>query len=130
MHPPLAAIDHIHIHVRERTAAEAWYARVLGLTRLPHLAHWAEGGGPLTLGDAAGVLHLAVFERAGTAPLVSGRGTVALRVDAAAFAAWRTHLAQALGRELPVADHGLTHSIYFSDPDGNPFEFTTDEVQL
>lgn len=124
-HPPVfQAIDHLHLHVRDRAAAEAWYAQALGLRRVPELAHWAAGGGPLTLSDPAGVLHLALFER----PVQPHHATLALRVDAAGFAAWRAHLASVLGQELKVVNHRESISVYFTDPDGNPFEITTYEV--
>jgi catechol-2,3-dioxygenase len=122
--PSLTGIDHIHVYVADRAAAEAWYARVLGLTRLPQLAFWATGGGPLTLGDASGSVHLALFEQQ---PMRQVRSTIALGASAAQFMAWRTHLVSALGRELALSDHQVSWSIYFADPDGNPFEITTYE---
>ncbi len=121
--PPFTAIDHLHVHVRHRPDAERWYADVLGLQRVPALVHWAQDGGPLTLADAAGVLHLAVFERPDTAPSPH-RGTVALRIDPQQRPHWQAHLQAHLGRPLAVVDHGLTQSLYFADPDGNPFELT------
>lgn len=35
------------------------------------------------------------------------------------------HLAKALGRPPELEDHQITWSMYFSDPDGNPFEITS-----
>jgi catechol-2,3-dioxygenase len=122
--PSFTGIDHIHVHVADRAAAEAWYASVLGLTRAPQLAFWATGGGPLTLADASGSVHLALFEHQ---PLQECRSTIALGATAAAFMAWRARLALALGRELALSDHEVSWSIYFADPDGNPFEITTYE---
>lgn len=123
--PPLDAIDHLHLHVSHRDAAEAWYARVLGLRRVPELAHWAQDGGPLTLADRGHTLHLALFERPGR---TTGQGSVALRVSAEGFAAWQAHLARELGDAPAPVDHGESVSIYFHDPDGNPFEITHYEV--
>jgi len=44
---------------------------------------------------------------------------------ASEFLAWRTHLAVALGRTIEAVDHDLAWSIYFTDPDENPFEITS-----
>jgi catechol 2,3-dioxygenase-like lactoylglutathione lyase family enzyme len=139
--PPLHRIDHIHVFVADRVAAEDWYARVLGLKRVPALAHWAEGGGPLTLADAGGSIHLALFEdrdaarsqrdgaesigaTAARSARPASRSTIALGVDAASFRAWQAHLPAQLGRAVAVVDHGEAESLYFQDPDGNPFEIT------
>lgn len=116
----LDRVDHIHVFVRNRAAAEAWYARVLHLERLPELAFWAADGGPLTLGNAPGTVHLALFER----PAQPCRSTVALAVSAAAFIEWRAHLGSVLGQPAVLEDHALSWSMYFADPDGNPFEIT------
>jgi NAD(P)-dependent dehydrogenase (short-subunit alcohol dehydrogenase family) len=121
--PPIASVDHLHVFVQDRAAAERWYADVLGLHRVEPLAHWAADGGPLTLADAADRVHLALFER----PPQPNRATVALGVDAAAFLAWRAHLARWLGAAPEAVDHGQAWSMYFSDPDRNPYEITCHE---
>lgn len=119
--PPLSGVDHLHVFVADRAAAERWYAGALGLRRVDALAHWAAGGGPLTLADAAGRVHLALFERAPQ----PNRATIALGTDAAGFIAWRQHLARWLGKAPQAVDHRESWSIYFSDPDGNPYEITS-----
>jgi catechol-2,3-dioxygenase len=119
--PTLAGFDHFHVHVRDRAAAERWYARVLGLQRVEALAHWAQGGGPLTLTNANGSVHLALFQRP---PAPVNHSTLALRVTSEAFETWRAHLAAELPEPPTVEDHGLSRSIYFSDPDGNPYELS------
>lgn len=123
MTPSLLGFDHIHVFVQDRTAAEAWYASVLGLTRTPDLEFWAEGGGPLTLQDSDNTIHIALFER----PHQKNRATVALRVSADAFRGWRAHLASFTALKMTTEDHGVSMSLYFSDPDGNPYEITTYE---
>lgn len=123
MSPHFDAIDHLHLHVSDRPAAEAWYARVLGLRRLIEFEHWAADGGPLTLSDAAGQLHLALFER----PPQGGMPTIALRVSAGGLLDWRAHLRRELGQAPALVDHGESRSIYFKDPDGNGFEITSYE---
>lgn len=121
--PTLEKIDHLHVHVADRARSEAWYRDVLGLRRVPELAFWAEGGGPLTLANAAGTVHLALFER----PREAGRATVAFAVGAAGFMAWRAHLQAALGAAPALEDHSVSWSLYFRDPDGNPYEITSYE---
>lgn len=123
MPPSLDRIDHIHVQVADRARAERWYAEVLALSRMAQLESWATGGGPLTLANASGTIHLALFERA---PEPS-RSTVAFGVAAADFVAWRRHLESQLGRPIEPVDHQLAWSIYFADPDGNPYEITTYE---
>jgi catechol-2,3-dioxygenase len=120
MPPALQAIDHIHVFVGARAAAEQWYASVLGLKRAPELEHWAADGGPLTLTNASGSIHLALFERTE----MPCRSTVAMRVDADSFVSWQSHLREHLGRDVPAVDHDVSWSLYFSDPDRNPYEIT------
>jgi catechol-2,3-dioxygenase len=120
MTPTIDRIDHIHLYVADRAAAQRWYAEVLGFTVVPALAHWAEGGGPLTLADASGAVHLALFERAPQ----PNRATVAFGTSRPQFERWLAHLSQALGRTIERVDHGIAWSLYFSDPDGNPYEIT------
>jgi len=114
-------IDHIHIHVRDRRKTELWYAQVLGFTRIEKYAFWAVDGGPLTLQNKAETVHLALFEN----PDIQ-RTTVAFGVGSAGLLAWITHLS-ANGIDVQPVDHQLAWSIYFKDPDGNPFEITTYE---
>ena len=123
MAPTPERIDHIHVFVADRAAAQAWYARVLGLTRVAELAFWAADGGPLTIGTAAGTIHLALFER----PAQPCRSTIALGTTAATFVAWRAHLTDVLGHAIEAVDHGVSWSLYFADPDANPFEITSYE---
>jgi catechol-2,3-dioxygenase len=123
MIPVLDRIDHIHVYVADRTAAEHWYERVLALTRVAELEGWAEDGGPLTLANASGSVHIALFER----EVQPCRSTIAFAVTAQAFVAWQRHLFSALGDDAAVEDHTLSMSLYFSDPDGNPYEITTYE---
>lgn len=63
MAPKLTGIDHIHVFVSDRVTAEDWYRRVLGLVRAPALESWAAAGGPVTVADESGQVHLALFER-------------------------------------------------------------------
>ena len=122
MAPELERVDHVHVFVADRAAAERWYGRVLGLERVDALALWASDGGPLTLGNASGSIHLALFERP---PAGKCRSTIALATSAEGLLAWQRHLGAELGKAPPGVDHQVSWSIYFEDPDGNPFEITT-----
>ena len=123
--PPVQSIDHIHVFVADRAAAERWYDRVLGFMRVKEYEFWAADGGPLTIQNREGTVHIALFER----PAEKCRSTIALGVGAREFLAWRTHLAQALEQAPTIEDHDLSVSLYFRDPDGNPYEITTYEYQ-
>jgi catechol-2,3-dioxygenase len=120
--PALDTVDHIHVLVSDRAKARRWYEEVMGLKVVPSLEFWAPEGGPLTIANAAGSIHLALFEKK---PTQLCRSTIALRVTAADFLAWREHLHTSLGAECMAIDHQVSWSLYFSDPDGNPFEITT-----
>ncbi|REC95299.1 VOC family protein [Kushneria indalinina] len=122
MPPSLDRIDHIHVYVADRTAAERWYQRVLGLERVAALAFWAdEPGGPLIIADSTGAVCLSLFERA-HAPC---RSTIALGVSGEQFYQWQNWLMQELPVPPRLEDHQVAWSLYFSDPDDNPFEITT-----
>lgn len=121
MAPTLERVDHIHVFVSDRAAAEQWYASVMGFTRVNNLEFWAPDGGPLTIGNQSGTIHLALFER----PAEKCRSTIALAVDASQFVAWHAHLTNVLAKSVEPVDHQVSWSLYFTDPDGNPFEITS-----
>ena len=124
--PHLEGLDHIHIFVVNRLLAEAWYARVLGLQRTPELAGSISERGPLTIGNPSGTVHLALFER----PAEQCRSVVAFGATAMEFLAWQSHLSLVLGYKIDAVDHEFSWSLYFTDPDGNPFEITSYEHQI
>lgn len=119
--PTVGGIDHVHVFVADRAAAVQWYERVLDMTPVADLAFWAPDGGLLTIADTGNTVHLALFER----PAAPCRSTSALRADAASFLAWQDHLARTLGTAPEPVYHQVAWSLYFNDPDGNPFEITT-----
>ncbi|MFC5500176.1 GNAT family N-acetyltransferase [Caenimonas terrae] len=118
--PALERIDHIHVFVADRAAAQRWYAEVLGLTPAAG-QEAAAGGAPVTVGNPSGSVQLALFER----PPQACRSVVAFAATGSEFLAWRAHLAASLGRTVDAVDHDDAWSMYFHDPDGNPFEITT-----
>ncbi len=126
MAPSLLGFDHVHVFVQDRSAAERWYEAVLGLSRTKELEFWAVDGGPLTLQDKTGNVHIALFER----PAQKTRSTIALRVSGREYLSWRSHLQSIPDLEVSEEDHEASVSLYFSDPDGNPYEITTYECQI
>jgi catechol-2,3-dioxygenase len=119
MIPPLLLIDHVHVSVKNRSQAEQWYREVLGFSRVAEFDQWAADKGPLTIGNAQGNIHLALFESENVQNTV-----IAFSVTAENFFAWIEHLKDN-GITTNIIDHDLSWSIYFRDPDGNPFEITT-----
>lgn len=117
----LLAIDHVHVVVADCDAARDWYARMLGLMPVPELEFWVREGGPLALSNPTRTVTLALFEQAES----GHRATVALRVQGADFLAWRRDLLAERELTVRVADHTVSWSLYFADPDGNRFEITT-----
>ncbi|QEL12368.1 VOC family protein [Kushneria phosphatilytica] len=125
--PVLKGVDHIHVFVTDRHAAEAWHHRVLGMTRIESLAFWAaDPQGPLMIADASQSVCLSLFER----PAQPCRSTLAMRVSGEAFRQWRAHLGEQLATPPGLEDHEVAWSLYFKDPDGNPFEITTYEYAM
>ena len=124
MVPKLNTVDHIHVSVKDRKLAEQWYQDVLGLVRVAEFEQWVSDKGPLTIGNAQGDIHLALFESEAVQNTV-----IAFSVTAENFFAWIEHLKD---NEIAVNifDHDLSWSIYFRDPDGNPFEITSYEHDL
>ncbi len=125
------AIDHVEVFVSDIAAAAKWYEDVLGLKEL---ARWQPE--PVMIGPGlerigASMTKLALFRRsatraagAGALKISEGWRRVAWLVDKAGFEAAQKHLASLGVRFSGPQDHGMSQSIYFSDPDGNPLEIT------
>ncbi len=122
MTPKLNGIDHVHVYVANWDDAEEWYDKILGFKRVEKFMVWAVKNGPLTLENAGGTIHLALFER-DNHPDTSA---IAFGATGEEFLAWRSHL-DSHGLELRITDHELAYSLYFSDPWGNLHEITTYE---
>ena len=114
----LGSIDHIHVYVNDREAAEVWFSEVLGLTRVKSLEIWAKNG-PLTLGSKNNQVHLALFESDS-----EKRSNVAFKVSGDEFPEWISHLKKN-NVEYEVKDHDLAWSVYFRDLFGNDYEITS-----
>ena len=124
----IAALDQVAIGVADVERSCAFYARVLGFERL-----FPEWDRPVFMGT--GGIGLAIFDQHVEAPSpsdatelpIAGILHFAFRVARAGLDAARSELA---GEDftLTFTDHGLSHSLYFRDPDGHLVELTTYEV--
>ena len=121
-------IDHVALNVRDVERSVRWYCDVLGLERR-HAGLWGDSPAFVGAGDTA----LALFPaKPGATVVATGRDRIvmlhlAFRVDAQGFVRAKEELARrAIAWEFQ--DHEISHSIYFSDPDGHQLEITTYEI--
>ena len=117
------AIDHIHVYVSSRSTAADWYGENLGFSVVEKFAFWAtDEGGPLTIADENNKIHFALFRSEKSKPV-----SLAFGANRDEYIAWKAHLVTV---DIPFreSDHGLSHSIYFTDPFDNQLEITTYEV--
>jgi catechol 2,3-dioxygenase len=123
---PIWGVRHIAFRVRDIEAARRWYSDVLGMEvedEFPGQALFVRFG-PYYHHD------LAIFQadKDADAPAENAVGLahIALLVDSLeGVRQWYHHL-KGHGVEVRSSDHGVTRSIYFTDPDGNPFEIYCD----
>lgn len=123
---PIWGVRHVAIRVRDIEAARAWYGDVLGMTvedEFPGRALFVRFG-PYYHHD------LAIFQADPGKELPAkdqvGLAHIALLVDSLeGVRQWYHHL-KANDVAVNSSDHGVTRSIYFTDPDGNPFEIYCD----
>ncbi len=116
----LTGIDHLHVYVPNREEAAQWFYEVLGFKVEESLRVWATEGGPLTIGNDSGTIHLALFERTEFTPSTA----IAFGADAGNFLEWK-RLLETQGIRARFTDHDLAWSLYFHDPYKNLYEITT-----
>ena len=122
-------VDHVHVYVRDRREAARWYERVLGLVVIESHSDPSDGG-PLVISSDGGSTGLALFQKREDETWPSVATTVAFRVGGRGFVKFLNRQSEDatdgphLTRE-DVVDHDYSYSLYFSDPDGNPYELTT-----
>lgn len=121
----LEGIDHVAMSVRDIGRSANWYIDVLGFERL-HDGMW--DGVPVFIGK--GTTALALFPAKSEEPARGGIRMLhlAMRADRRNFVAAQKELKQR-GIKFEFEDHEISHSIYFSDPDGHHLEITTYELK-
>ena len=119
----LQGLDHVALPVLDQAASAKWYQEVLGLERVYEDA-WGEM--PVMLVAHGTGVALFPSEATETGVPTSRILHVAFRVDRANFDAAQRMLATH-GIRFESQDHLVSHSIYFTDPDGHQLELTTYE---
>lgn len=118
-------IDHVALSVRDVEQTAQWYIDVLGFKRRFE-GMW--DGTPVFIGK--GTTSIALFPvKPKESPALSERGGVrmlhlAFRANRKSFLASQEELKER-GIRFEFQDHDISHSIYFSDPDGHKLEITT-----
>lgn len=131
-------VDHVELYVTDWDDAASWYERVLGFTPDPSFEEWWETeSGPLML-SVDDTTKLALFEReSATRGEAVSPHRIAFRTDGDGFLTFIDRL-ETLDltdrngdRVTPedVVDHDLSYSLYFTDPDGNWLELTTNDYE-
>ena len=123
----IQALGHVVLKVRNRAKAEAFYNGILGL---PIVARYEEMGMTFfSLGNHHDFAVAAVGDEA-PGPVKDGVGLahVAFKIgdDVATLKSAKREL-EAAGITAVAADHGVSKSLYFADPDGNRVELYVDQ---
>jgi catechol 2,3-dioxygenase-like lactoylglutathione lyase family enzyme len=120
-------LDHVAVAVTDIERSRRFYEEVVGLER--EHEEWdipvvmAAGGSGVALFPADA--HTGANDDA--EPPEIRLLHIAFRLDRQGFDAARDGLAN-MGVEARFSDHGIAHSLYFTDPDGHQLELTTYEV--
>jgi len=132
----ITGVDHVELYVTDWDDAASWYERVLGIT--PETAFeewWQTEVGPLML-SVDDTTKLALFEReSATRGQDVSPHRIAFQTNVDGFLSFidRLETLELTDRNgdpvTPddVVDHELSYSLYFTDPDGNWLELTTND---
>jgi catechol 2,3-dioxygenase-like lactoylglutathione lyase family enzyme len=113
-------LDHVAFSVGDQQRSARWYRELLGLER-----KYADAWGDTPVAVMSEGNGLALFKSSERRPV--GFRHLAFRVDQENFERAQVELREK-GIEFEFQDHGVSHSIYFQDPDGVELELTTYEV--
>ena len=122
---PIWGVRHVAVRVKDLNVSRNWYEDVLCMTvedEFPGRAFFVRFG-PYYHHD------LAIFQADPDTRVdknAVGLAHIALLVDSLeGVRQWYHHL-KTKGIDVRSSDHGVTRSIYFNDPDGNPYEIYCD----
>ena len=79
----MGRLDHVHIHVPDRSEAARWYAEHLGFEPVEEFDFWATGfeGGPLQISADGGETMLALFEAGEGHPMIRQETGIAFSAE-------------------------------------------------
>jgi catechol 2,3-dioxygenase-like lactoylglutathione lyase family enzyme len=121
----LEQVDHLALTVADVSRSVAWYHNILGLQRR-HEEVWGDSPAVMYAGPNA----IALFAAGGPLEPAPETGTAAVMrhfafsADGANFERARNDLRER-GIQFSQEDHGISRSIYLTDPDGYLVEITT-----
>ena len=125
----LEGIDHVALAVRDVERSANWYVDVLGFER-QYQEVW--GGIPTFIGKGNTAIALFPLQDSDSKSPARSSG---IRMLHLAFRANRENFLGAQQElkkrriKFEFQDHEISHSIYFSDPDGHQLEVTTYELE-
>ena len=121
----LEGIDHVALSVPDVERSAQWYIDVLGFERR-FSEMW--DGVPIFVGKGTTAIALFPVRPKESSTRSEGGGVrmlhLAFRANRQGFRAAQEELKQR-GIRFGFEDHEISHSIYFSDPDGHDLEITT-----
>lgn len=124
----LEGIDHLAMSVTDVERSVLWYMDVLGFERR-YEGMW--DGIPVFIGKGTTAIALFPLAAKASGPSSSPAGPkmlhLAFRAGGEGFQAAQGELRQR-GIAFAFEDNGISHSIYFRDPDGHKLEITTYEL--
>jgi catechol 2,3-dioxygenase-like lactoylglutathione lyase family enzyme len=118
----LEQIDHLALRCASPEATRTWYVDTLGFEHV-YPGQWS--GIPIML--RLGSTFLTLFPQKENQPPTANGQAWHLALRAATYADFRSAQAELQTRGVPFQfrEHEISHSLYFSDPDGFLLEITT-----